>query len=83
MSTKRKPAVKPVYLEWVDACGKSGWQPVDAATPPITIKSIGYVMRETPEYISLSPGWDEENEHFMSFVTIPKGWIRRRKNVKL
>lgn len=68
-----------MYFEWTDACGKAGWLPPEAAAEPVLIRSVGYIVKETPKYLSVSPGWDKENNHYMGFITVPKAWITKRR----
>jgi len=75
-------AHKILYLEWGDACGQSGWLNADDVQPPMSVSSIGHLVKETKEYVSLSPGLTQDGQ-FMGYITIPKGWIRKRKTVKV
>lgn len=70
------------YVEWHDACGQSGWMNAEDAKDPMQVRSVGIVMKETPLALSLSPGITEDGQ-FMGFITIPKGWIRKRKKLKV
>lgn len=81
---KAKP-LKAAHVVWEDATTQAGWHTMESNTDrsPATIHSIGWVVEETPEFIAISHTKDADDSAVNGFMSIPKGWIRRRKNVKL
>lgn len=83
---------KILYVEWCDACSRVGWFTKDEAlnwgrSTNWIIKSIGWVVEETPEYLVLALGYSDESPHgedmFLDVHKIPKTWIRKRRVVKI
>lgn len=76
-------AAKAIYVEWDDACTSAGWfDPETEDMTPVNIKSLGFLIKETKDYITVSPG-NAETGRSCSYLTIPKGWIKKRKYIKL
>lgn len=81
----KKTLFKAIYVEWKDACASSGWKEINTAdVDPILIKSIGWLVKETKEYLTITHGHDTEPPHLINgFMTIPKAWIQKRKYIKI
>lgn len=71
-----------VYFKWVDAIGNSGWFTADDVSPPMECEAIGFLVKETKTYITIATGRTASGD-FMGYVTIPKGWIKKRKAIKV
>ena len=82
--------MKLIYIEWSDALANSNWFTKDEAIEwaersSWTIKQVGWVIKETKEYIALASSWKPEDEwteeqyHLMQ--KIPKTWIIRRQSL--
>lgn len=74
---------EPYYFEWVDACGDSGWFATEDLSPPVVVKSLGYVVEETPNYVTISCSVCEGLGKFLGYTTIPQPWIRKRKKIRV
>lgn len=78
--------MKMVYLEWADATGRAGWMDVEDQKTydwsPMMIASIGILVREDKDSLTICHS-KSEHDHINGYITIPKGWIKNRKTVKL
>lgn len=63
-----------VWIEWVDSTYRSEW--TDGVPVVSVIKTIGFVVHETSDYITVSGHWDEGNENYHGPMSIPKVAIR-------
>lgn len=89
-----KGAVKPklIYIEWADAISNAQWQTREdahrwAEASDWIIRSAGWLVEETDEYIIIALGWKPEDdftcEQFVNLHKIPRTWIRKRKALKV
>jgi hypothetical protein len=72
---------KKVEIEWVDAFElESGWHTIQEAskmTPP-TIDSLGYVVKETKEYIIICADKGRVGDSDCGRVQlIPRSWVKK------
>lgn len=64
-----------VYIEWIDSSGVDGWINEDDYTPELqTIDSIGYLVDETDEHITIC-AHKTSTGIIGSPITIPKRCI--------
>jgi hypothetical protein len=77
---------KIILVEWEDIVAHSGWTAKDGFnTPPALIHTIGLLVQDVPEFITVSSTWGppdtptEYNQH----ITIPRGAITKIYNIKL
>lgn len=84
--------MKWIYVEWADALTNAKWFLKDEAEmwakeSDWIIKEVGVVIDETKEYLVIAQGWKPvdqwTDEQFVNLHKIPKGWIRKRKGLKL
>lgn len=73
---------KVVHIEWVDAVSVDGWQHPTMELHPANCVSIGFLIKENDKYITICQGYSDADCQNGMF-TIPKGWIKKRKFVKL
>ena len=79
-STKNDPRNKLYEIKWLDAYEmESGWQTLEDAlkiTPP-EVSSVGYVLKETKEYIILAAdiGSDKMDNDVGRVTVIPGQWV--------
>ena len=74
---------KIVALEWEDHCTTQGWNSKDNIDGlPIRIKSIGYIIKETPQTITISTAISSTGGS-PEPMTILKSCIQKRRGVKL
>ncbi len=77
----RDPLEDRVEIEWIDAYEMgSGWQELEDAlkiTPP-KIWSLGYIVKETKEFITISADKGRKGDSDCGRVQlIPKSWIKK------
>lgn len=81
------PLNKLIEVLWLDiATTNYGWLSPEDATEraqPIHVKTVGYVLEDTPQYLKLAMLQTqlEQNEVGVT-ATIPKGTIKRMKVLK-
>jgi len=70
---------KIIEVEWIDTSSISGWHDKDIIDNPIdfTCHSVGYLLKETPEYIMLAQSY--QPDQFGELLYIPKIVIIKRK----
>ena len=74
---------KLVKIDWIDsACSNSWWTFGDEEKElekitPISITSVGYVIKEADTYICLAQNIGDEPDQFCNVITIPKGCIEK------
>ena len=65
------------YVEWVDSLGSHGWDSLKEAREmrPMAIKSVGFVIAEDADYVTLLQSYDErasgepQGDHVTSIPT--------------
>lgn len=85
--------MKLIYLEWADAISSGCvWITKDELedwldTSEWIIKQVGFVLKETDEFILLASHYKPEDkwgeEQYGHLQKIPKTWIRKRKVIKI
>jgi hypothetical protein len=66
----------------MDATNAQGWiNPDDNELEPSYIASIGFLVEETSETISISSSVSD-SFNVLGMTTIPKGWIKKRRYIK-
>jgi hypothetical protein len=85
MSTKAKSVKNQVVsVTWKDASNMPGWVDEDAKMHPlIEVQSVGWLANETKDAIYISSGVDHTRGGWTGMIAIPKGWIKKRRIVKL
>ena len=86
-SVKADPREKLYEIRWLDAYEmESGWLSLDDALKikPPRVRSTGYVIKETKEYIILAAdiGDDQMDKDVGRVTVIPGQWIVDKKEVK-
>ncbi len=70
-----------VEIEWIDAYEmESGWHDLEEAEKikPPTVFSLGYVVKDTKEYIIISADKGRKGDSDCGRVqVIPKPWVKR------
>lgn len=85
-AAERVAGMKCVYLEWTDSASMRGggeWTPHDEIKSmiPMTIKTIGWVARETEDFIIVVN--QDSGVSYAGDICIPKPMITKRRAVKL
>ena len=79
------------YIEWNDAIYNANWFDIDqieqwAERSHFLIKEVGWIIKETKDYILLGCGRKEEDdftgEQWIGVHKIPKGWVKVKKRLK-
>jgi len=74
-----------LYVEWIDSTAIRGWQHgssmTDKYAEPSKICSIGYLIKETKDFITISTSVSN-NGNMMDPLTIPKCAITKKKKIK-
>ena len=81
MKKQVKELTEKVEIEWVDAYEmESGWHTIEEAekaTPP-TVFSLGYVVKETKEFIIIAGDKGRKGDSDCGRVqVIPRNWIKK------
>jgi len=77
---------KMLYLEWYDPTSDDAWKEIDKLENdcPHTIKSIGWLIKESKEAIRIALSVDDSDESLCaSSMIIPKSLISLRKELKI
>lgn len=73
-----------VCIEWVDSVRSFDWQlSEDVDTKPIECVTVGYVVNETDDFVSVAGTIGLEPPQVCQVITIPKCAVRRRRDVML
>ncbi len=81
---------KLIYIEWADAVSNTTWFDDEMAVEwadntEWVVKQVGWVIKETKEYICIASRRKEEDTNTVAqwgqLEKIPKTWIRKRKNL--
>ena len=79
--------MKLVYIEWGDALANANWFTTEEAVrwaeeSSWLIREVGWVMKETRDYIVLASTWKPEDdwteEQVKLLQKIPKTWVKTR-----
>lgn len=66
-----------VYLvEWVDSAAVEGWQDAEDYIEPITCVTVGRIVKNENDYITIAATVDE-NGRWCSGMAIPRAVIKR------
>jgi hypothetical protein len=72
-----------IYIEWKDATGAQGWHAKEAELELAAIKSVGWLIRETKNAVSITTGIAVADGGYMGIQSIPKACIIKRRYIKL
>lgn len=82
--TSKKPSNFPlkarVEVEWLDSFSNSGWDTLESYKKhggPALVRSIGYVLEDTSELITLVQSKCNKNGDVADAISIPKGCVLR------
>lgn len=74
--------MKAIYVEWVDALSISGWtDKKDPDISPQNVKTLGWLIKENNKMIAMSAC--DSGKEVNAVIVVPKGWIIKRKWVKI
>lgn len=77
-----------VYLEWADAISDTGWMKEETLfewgkTDDWIVKNVGWLLKETKEYILLTSKYSEITKEWGLMHKIPTTWIKKKKLLKI
>jgi hypothetical protein len=72
-----------VRVDWIDSCAfGTSWQLVEdfkEDTEPIKITSVGVIVKENDEYLTIAQNYGVNPKQFCSLMSIPKGCIKNQR----
>jgi hypothetical protein len=71
--------MKLVKLEWIDATGSDGWiskEDLENELPGFHT-TVGFVVKETEGFITITMNYDETKEMFGAWMLVPKIMITK------
>ena len=75
--------MKLAYIEWWDHCSfmEYKWRSLDEISDlaPTLVKSVGWILKETKEYITIVSTLDEGESIACAEMCILKGQIKKKK----
>ena len=84
MSRANPDSLRPVFVEWEDATGLSGWQKIDVvkemAKEGCPCETVGFLLEKTEKYVLLAMCVSESGPG--EVYRIPAHVIKRVKNLK-
>ncbi len=70
------------WIEWEDSCNTYGWHDNGEFALPIIAASVGFVHKETDDYVMLVMTYDDqEPPRWLNSVTVPTSAIRKQWDV--
>ena len=74
---------KLIEVKWLDACGSDGFVTEEELLKetPILHTSVGYVINDTKEAITITMSWDEKKTNLGAWLLIPKAYIKKLKKL--
>jgi len=74
--------LKLIYIEWFDAETQDDWTDISKLDFNLKkVKSVGWLINENDNSLTILPSHSEDDQ-CMGALTIPKGWIKKRRNLK-
>ena len=75
-----------VKITWLDATDiETGWLPLQEMKDKklLGVESVGWVIEESEEKLTLIACWDDTDENGGRGVVIPKPWIVKREKLEV
>lgn len=68
------------YIEWIDAVATAGWQDRTQGFPVHTCHSVGVIVEEDEDHVTLAGTWSsqEQGDQVNCVISIPVAWIKNR-----
>jgi hypothetical protein len=74
--------VKVLHVTWIDSETTHGWEPVtDVSDSALSVFSVGFLIKETPEFICLCHSYDTLNENYNGGIKIPIAAIQEVRTI--
>jgi len=76
--------MKAVKVEWLDiASGTIHWTDFDDLEfGPLECESVGWLVKETDEYIAIAQNYNKENDLIADTMTFPKSVVVKMTELK-
>lgn len=79
---KSKIGKKILLVVWKDACSEDAWTPeLDIEPANSTIISVGMLIKETREVLTLGLNFDQTSENWSCIIHIPKSCISEKREI--
>ena len=78
-----KDTLQLVTVQWADAVGADGWctEKELLKQKPTVHNSVGYVIADTKEHLTITMSYDEDKESLGAWLLIPKTYIKKIKKL--
>lgn len=74
---------KIVLIDWKDSVKNSDWTLMeDVDEKPVNCISIGFLLKETDDYVTIAQNYGLEPEQVCNLITIPKCSIKNIMEIK-
>jgi hypothetical protein len=73
MEPKKLTLGELVFVKWIDSRGKSGWQRPNEAVNVGTIRSVGWVVAATDDYLTITTSLQSDDSYAYDPLSIP--WV--------
>ncbi len=74
---------KFVEVTWIDSTGFAGWQEKQTPRTATTCRTVGFLVNENDDYITIAATYDSFTDAYHSPLTIPKVAIIERWELEL
>ena len=75
--------MKIVVIDWVDSVRAFDWTLMeDVDEKPVNCTSVGFLLKETDDYVTIAQNYGLEPEQVCNLITIPKCSIRNIREIK-
>lgn len=76
--------MKIVKIEWLDIChGTPNWSHLDSLeVGPLECVSVGFLIKETDEYICIAENYNESENIVADTMTFPKAIVSKVEELK-
>jgi len=76
--------MKIVRIEWLDIChGQTNWSFIDQLDlGPLECVSVGFLIKETDEYISIAENYNESEGLVADTMTFPKAIVKKVEELR-
>ena len=79
--------MRTIKIEWIDSCSSNTeWtllSDICEDIQPIKITTIGFLIQETDDCITVAQNYGIDPEQACNFMTIPKGCIKKIEELKI
>ena len=73
-----------LYVIWNDAVSFDDWTDItEISTELAEIHTVGFLVSETQEVLSMALNYDKDNEGVSCMINIPKKWIKFRQPISI